>query len=155
MTGHCAKCGEAATKYCQACAGGYNKHGKEVEKTYYCGSECQKGDWKSHKALCKRFQIYRQVYRAGELARKLFFVYREKSYHDKVLKTEFEDNDIHVHFDPCLNPNLTEGLNFKCLPHSVARKEEDRFAILAADTCVNAMLMVEPIIRFSLKGTCA
>ena len=41
----CIRCGKTPAKKCGACG-----------KVYYCGRECQKLDWKSHKTVCKKAQ---------------------------------------------------------------------------------------------------
>ncbi|KAJ1462453.1 hypothetical protein M885DRAFT_456124 [Pelagophyceae sp. CCMP2097] len=70
MTGEACVCGKilATKRYCGTC-----------KTVYYCGSECQKVDWPSHKARCRRIvedrkradappqtgvQLYGQAYRA-------------------------------------------------------------------------------------------
>ncbi|KAJ7073398.1 hypothetical protein B0H15DRAFT_869198 [Mycena belliarum] len=43
---NCIVCGRYAEARCSACRG-----------VRYCGSQCQKQDWKSHKSDCKSFQV--------------------------------------------------------------------------------------------------
>ena len=46
----------------------------------YCGTECQKENWTSHKTLCSAARARKAVYRAGELAKAVSHVFNRTKY---------------------------------------------------------------------------
>eukprot|EP01084_Bolivina_argentea_P195170 334888_1 len=49
-TKSCKVCNTPTTSLCSAC-----------RSAYYCGPKCQRGDWKTHKVSCKKYQKVRRI----------------------------------------------------------------------------------------------
>lgn len=132
-------------KYCQACAGEIQKHGKEIEKVYYCGSACQKEDWKFHKASCKSVRVYRLVYRAGELARTIYYTFRSRTFPITVTNVKRGGDSLSYHWDDT-------GFHFRELKQSVVSNIEDRRTILFKDKCAEAIVACKDAVVLALNG---
>ncbi|KAK0654959.1 hypothetical protein B0T16DRAFT_486650 [Cercophora newfieldiana] len=64
--GSCSACSKEATNSCAGClnAPAYDNE-QAPHRTFYCGSQCQKAHWKTHKIECKLLQTRRAVHRAA------------------------------------------------------------------------------------------
>ncbi|KAL8975961.1 MAG: hypothetical protein Q9205_007944, partial [Flavoplaca limonia] len=119
----CSVCGKDAISVCKACkrtpdgAGG-------VTGVYYCSAACQKQDWPSHKIKCKAAKDRRILYRAGDIAQRLFIVFCQASW----------CSDFLLDFPVQLFPNV-----------------HDQEAILTQGACRAAMYKSETLIKNLLK----
>ena len=72
----CAHCGKDAALICKGCKDlpdGHTSSGLITVR--YCSGECQKNDWDRHKPFCKKAKLRQKVYRAGDIARDVFYVF--------------------------------------------------------------------------------
>lgn len=66
-------------------------------KTVYCNSACQKTDWALHKKRCKRLSARKQLYRAGDLVQRIFYVYWEQAYEKLIIKVEKDRDKLYLY----------------------------------------------------------
>ncbi|KAL8942158.1 MAG: hypothetical protein Q9211_001527 [Gyalolechia sp. 1 TL-2023] len=124
----CIRCCQPATKSCAACvnapADEYGSH----ESSWYCGVDCQKGDWHRHKSLCNAPVLRKVLYRAAETAQELFYIYREIVFDKLIVKVARKEKEIIVH----------EGLYEECFipfPSSLFPEEKEKKAMLTYLAC--------------------
>ncbi|KAL9028106.1 MAG: hypothetical protein Q9196_003479 [Gyalolechia fulgens] len=124
----CIRCCQPATKSCAACvnapADEYGSH----ESSWYCGVDCQKGDWHRHKSLCNASVLRKVLYRAAETAQELFYIYREIVFDKLIVKVARKEKEIIVH----------EGLYEECFipfPSSLFPEEKEKKAMLTYLAC--------------------
>lgn len=76
----CSRCSKKAINSCAGCLGapGYG-NGQLAQRTLYCGKECQKAHWSTHKAECRVFQTRRHLHRAAAVLEAVIEVLDAKS----------------------------------------------------------------------------
>ena len=79
-THQCSECSQPARKTCKACRATPNATDGKPSSTWYCSADCQKAHWAVHKTLCKDAQTRQALYRAGSLAREIFYRYAKTSF---------------------------------------------------------------------------
>lgn len=153
----CAACNNInATKVCKACIATPDLNGKPL-KTYYCDAKCQKSHWEDHKAACKAHQQRKALYRAGEIAQSVFYMYRRLVFDKKLKAVQFNGDDIVIYDDFYEDGNEigpARALD-TCLvpfPDHLFRQERDKQAVLVFLTCTDALAYMYPLIALMLKG---
>jgi len=152
-TNACTRCQKPATLRCTACKDTPDRENK-TESIYYCTSDCQKSDWKSHKKSCLRLRNRKTLYRAADLLQEIFYVYRERVFDKKVVKLEEKDGKLFVHheaheFEGIIRTPTDILVPF---PSSICRSVEDRHAVAAHLFCSDAVAWMHDIIKYMLEG---
>lgn len=131
----CSHCGKAAKMICAGCKGLPDGSQGQME-VHYCGNQCQKADWASHKSLCNATRSRRAIYRAADLAKavsRLFLRTKYKMVIDEVKKLD----NVRI----ICPPNEYKG--GKCalqpFPSALFSNKEDADAVLEFQNC-NAVL---------------
>lgn len=83
----CSYCGKETSKKCGACHGAPAYEGGIVETTWYCSSNCQAADRKSP-TLCKAAEARKVLFRAGDIAQRLFYIWREIFFDKFIIKVQ-------------------------------------------------------------------
>ena len=78
-THQCCKCSNPASHACKACKLTPDATDGKNSSAWYCSADCQKAHWAVHKILCKDAQTRQALYRAGSLARQIFYLYAKTS----------------------------------------------------------------------------
>ena len=73
----CSNCPKSASHICKACRNMPNDTDGKITSTWYCGAKCQSGHWDEHKARCKAARARQALYRAGSVAKQMFYLYLE------------------------------------------------------------------------------
>lgn len=93
----CAACGAPANNTCRGCLDGIDAEGAAASRTLYCGVDCQKKHWGSHKTVCKQLKVRKELYRAGDLIKKVYYTFRAHAFEVPVRKIEKTGDEIHLH----------------------------------------------------------
>ena len=93
----CAVCGVLANKTCQGCLDGIDAEGATAPRTVYCSVDCQKKHWDSHKTVCKQLKVRKELYRAGDLIKKVYYTFRAHAFEVPLRKIEKMGDQIHLH----------------------------------------------------------
>jgi hypothetical protein len=93
----CSACGAPANKTCQGCLDGIDAEGAAAPRTVYCSADCQKKHWDSHKTVCKRLKVRKELYRAGDLTKKVCYTFRAHAFGVPLRKIEQKGDQIHLH----------------------------------------------------------
>lgn len=158
----CSVCHEHASLLCKACKGTPDGAGG-ITGVYYCSAACQKHDWPSHKIQCKAAKDRRILYRAGEIAQRLFIVFCRASWCSVIDKWDIiQARYMWVDIGRCYTGpvwRLYHG-------HRITNKKEallgfpvdkfplvhDQESVLTRESCREAMYTMEKLIGTLLKG---
>ena len=131
----CSRCGKAAKMICAGCKGLPDGLQRQME-VHYCGAECQRKDWASHKTSCSAARARKVIYRAAESAKaisQLFLRIKYKMIIDEVKRF----GNVWMICPP------SEYKGGKCVlhpfPSTLFPNKEDADAILEFQSC-NAVL---------------
>ena len=131
----CSHCGKAAKMICVGCKGMPDGSQGQME-VRYCGAECQKEDWTSHKTLCSAARARKAIYRAGELAKAVSHIFTRTKY-KMIIKEVKKLGNFWVIYPP------SEYKGSKCalhpFPSALFPDKQDADAILEFQSC-NAVL---------------
>ena len=104
----------------------------------YCGNECQKEDWASHKTICSAAKAWKAIYRAGELAKGVSHIFNQTKY-KMIIKEVKKFGDVWIIYPP----TPTEYTGGKCglhpFPSDLFSNKQEAEAILEFQSC-NAVL---------------
>jgi hypothetical protein len=94
-SGVCATCSQPAKTPCAGCAD------IEVDgvraSTLYCGKDCQRQDWLTHKTACQAAQARKKLFRAAELIQETFYTVRAEAFDLNITKVERdEEGKLHI-----------------------------------------------------------
>lgn len=143
----CASCGKAGSRTCGGCA----RAPLESRSTVYCSTDCQKGHWRLHNAVCKRLQERTALYRAGETAQAPFYIWRERSFDAEVKTVEERNGILYVLEDTEeMAKNHSFPVRQLSLPEGVP--ESSKQAILAAQACEFPVDHLYSILKLFIKG---
>lgn len=146
----CANCGKPASLRCGRCAEGLDIHGIK-SSTFYCDAVCQKAHWKeAHKAECKHANYRKQLYRAGLTIHELYYFTRLEAFDLKATKAEKQNGILCVE-----QGDYGENEILVDFPESIFTEDNDKFAMLAWNSCGEALARMHDIASAALEGnTC-
>lgn len=115
----------------------------------YCGRNCQKEHWKSHKAHCNAMRKRKKLLRAAKILKAALLTYREAVYDIDLTKVVLEDGIL------CLYQNrrsLTAQAKRGPFPSHITSSIEYKEAALAHNSCTTAMALLGRLTRKLLAG---
>ncbi|KAM3417865.1 hypothetical protein BST61_g6085 [Cercospora zeina] len=95
----CAACGESPlrpTLICGDCDEGVDINGRK-EVTPYCTTLCRQLDRAEHHKHCARANRRKQVYRAGKLLQRSFYLYRSNTWDFKLARVKKREGILHMY----------------------------------------------------------
>ncbi|KAJ9611681.1 hypothetical protein H2200_004865 [Cladophialophora chaetospira] len=147
LTGNCAACGSSTTKTCSGCADASLVVG--LDKTFYCGHDCQKTGWAAHKKTCKDLKARKPLYQAGDLLRKLWLVYRPNIIIVDVEKVEVQDRVI-TFWESVGETAYAE----RPFAHHLFSDDRIKESVLSAGACGDATFNMRRFVLDMLHGMC-
>ena len=139
----CAHCSQKAISACAGCIAA-----PDTATTWYCGASCQKAGWDNHKEACKASQVRKSLYRAGEIAQHIFYMYREKVFNKFVLSVECNADGIKTNIQFALNQEKL----FVPFPDSVCVDQADKQALLSCYACADGLAYMHGLVQSLLRG---
>ncbi|KAF2177628.1 hypothetical protein K469DRAFT_507433, partial [Zopfia rhizophila CBS 207.26] len=118
----CSHCGRDASLKCGRC-----------KVHVYCNKECQKEDWKTHKAICNEIRLEKVIERAADTLQKIYFAFREKTFDNCIRKVEDKGTVLVLH-DHSKGTTRSGGF-FQKVPNHLFKNEVDRKAALTVMNC--------------------
>jgi hypothetical protein len=115
----CLSCGSSTADRCTRCG-----------ESPYCGLDCQRQHWPSHRDTCKDIQLAQALQRVADILLEAYLAFRENTWHIDVNRVEVDEktHTITVYDDNKENP----GYFTKFPEHLVEGKPELRMAVLSA-----------------------
>ncbi|KAF2660238.1 hypothetical protein K491DRAFT_649860 [Lophiostoma macrostomum CBS 122681] len=132
----CSHCGKQASNKCLGC----NNH-------VYCGKECQKKDWPTHKMLCKDIRLDRAVFRIANLLQKMFLVFGRHSC--ETVYGSVEQNGNTIILNETYKARTRAGF-FDSFPHCQMTEELEAIALCAC-SCDVSLWALHPFIANMLS----
>ncbi len=153
----CANCMKSDSRYfCAGCKGSPNAEGKP-QKTAYCDTFCQKSHWKVHKSACLASRQRKILFRAGDTAQKLFYMFRRELFDKSFRAVAHEGSDMILYDDVYENAEVLsyEETIEKCLmpfPDDIFIEKQDKEATLAYNACTDVLLFLHKPLSYMLEG---
>lgn len=131
----------------QACRDTPNGAGG-LTAVYYCGATCQAVAWPAHKADCKVAKDRRTLYRAGDIAQDLFFIFQRNTWMWPIQRVEKKGTDWLI-----IDGDRVAKSIVVPFPASVFPDTRDQRAISSCNSCESAVAHTHQLIRDLLKGS--
>ena len=144
----CSYCKKAAKMICVGCK--WLPDGSQGQmEVHYCGTQCQKEDWASHKKLCSAARARKTLYRAGELAKAVSHIFNRTKYKG-IIKEVQKFGDVWIIYPP------TEYKGGKCglhpFPSALFSNKKEADAILGFQSCNAVLDHLHGFLRHLLTG---
>ena len=146
-THQCSKCSKPARQTCKACRATPDATNGKPSSAWYCGADCQKAHWAVHKTLCKDAQTRQAIYRAGSLARQIFYLFAKTSFMWTPGRFEKIGTTWLVHTVDYTGTSLLIPFPYALFPDG--REQE---ALLTHQNCNGAVSDMHNVIKGLLKG---
>ena len=143
----CSHCSKTATHTCKACKAMPNATDGKISSAWYCGADCQKAHWAVHKILCKDAQMRQALYRAGSLARQIFYLYAKTSFMWNPGRIEKIGTTWLIH--PALYTGTSQLVPF---PYALFPDLLEQEALLTHQSCNNAVSEMHNVVEVLLRG---
>ena len=144
----CSHCGKAAKMICLGCKG-LPDGSQGQTKVHYCGTECQKNDWASHKTLCNAARARKAIYRAADLAKAVSQLFLRIKYKMVIEEVKRYDN-VWIICPP------SEYKGGKCVlhpfPSALFSNKQDADAILEFQSCIAVLDHLHTFLKHLLIG---
>ena len=134
----CSVCGKDSSSKCARCA------------QPYCSSFCQTQDWPAHKQDCKAKQIERTLFRAAQLFRECYYLFRKKTFEFDVRSIKKEGQDLVVKTGTIAGDICGIFMRF---PNELFENEEDKHAVLSMKMCTLAHGYFHDFITSTLRDS--
>lgn len=119
----------------------------QVSSTWYCGLECQKVHWSEHKTQCKAAQARQKLYRAGDLAQKIFYHFSKTAYMWCPERIEKIGTTWLLH--PKVSNIKSQLVPF---PYATFPDVRDQEALLTYQGCSSAVFNMHNVVKALLEG---
>lgn len=143
----CSICSKPATHTCKACKATPNTTDGQLTSTWYCGAECQKAHWTKHKVQCKAAQARQKLYRAGDLAQKIFYHFSKTTYMWCPWRIEKIGTTWLLH--PIVYDSKSQLVPF---PYATVPNVQDQEALLSYQRCSSAVYNMQDLVKALLEG---
>ncbi|KAF2792660.1 hypothetical protein K505DRAFT_338493 [Melanomma pulvis-pyrius CBS 109.77] len=117
----CSYCGEPATLKCGGC-----------KIDVYCGTDCQKLDWASHKTTCKEISLERTIERCADTLQRAYLDFREITYDSPIAKVEVKNDRIYIYDGPI---SMRKNGIFADFPNHLITERSVKMAVLCFLMC--------------------
>lgn len=145
----CVNCGSEAKQNCAGCLDVPEYHPGDSVSVFYCGRDCQKKHWPSHKPHCTAMRQRRKLFRAALVLKTALLTYREVCYDVPLTKIELRNGTLHLHQRP-------QGIATPCIrspfPDHLTTNTKHREAALTVNQCTTAMALLGRLTRKLLTG---
>ena len=146
-THQCSNCSKTASHTCKACKAMPNATDGKLSSVWYCGADCQKAHWMGHKVECKAAQTRQALYRAGSLARQIFYSYAKTSFMWNPGRFEKIGTTWLVH--TAVYTGTSQLMPF---PYALFPDVLEQEALLTHQSCNNAVSEMHDVVEVLLKG---
>ncbi|KAL4783580.1 hypothetical protein BJX76DRAFT_368323 [Aspergillus varians] len=145
----CANCGTTATHRCSGCLGAPEYQPGDNTVVSYCGRDCQKNHWPSHKSRCNTMRQRRKLLRAALALKTTLLTYREMFYDIPLTRIELRAGTLYLH-------QRQQAITAPCIrgpfPDHLTINAEHKEAALAINQCTTAMALLGRLTRKLLAG---
>lgn len=143
----CASCGKHAKLLCTACNHCPVQSENDVSTIYYCNKDCQASHWTKHKSECKARIARRSLYRAADLAQKIYLELCFQTWGERVTSVEDDGQALHIH-------NVVMGGHVLYHPFPAMRDfgDDDRAAVAVHANCDVGMMTMWEVIKVIFEG---
>ncbi|KAG8532306.1 uncharacterized protein KY384_003947 [Bacidia gigantensis] len=152
MVDNCATCGKDARLTCNGCLKAPSYLDDPAHATKYCGAECQKKHWPTHKKRCKTLQNRKSLYRAASLIQEIYYVTRRRTWGgfiEKILRVD--DETVFVHM--CRVRKGDKNSWIQKPPYGmIGTTLQDEYTLLAMNGCQAAIVTMGPSVEVILKS---
>ncbi|KAL3477284.1 hypothetical protein BJX99DRAFT_269895 [Aspergillus californicus] len=149
MSASCTNCGSEAIQKCAGCLEAPEYHPGDSIAVFYCGRDCQKKHWPSHKPRCTAMRQRKKLFRAASVLKAALLAYREGCYDIPLTKIELRDGVLYLHQQP-------RGIAAPCIrgpfPDHLTTNTKHKEAALAVNQCTTAMALLGRLTRKLLAG---
>jgi hypothetical protein len=97
---NCTNCGTDATRRCTGCMDTPEYQPGDSASVVYCGRDCQREHWSSHKAHCNAMRQRRKLLRAANILKAALLTHREAVYNIDLTKADFQDGILRLYQNP-------------------------------------------------------
>jgi len=142
----CASCGEEAKLVCTACKN-CPLEPNDTASILYCTKNCQAAHWPEHKSECKARTTRRSLYRAADLAQKIYLELCFQTWGERVTSVEDDGQGLHIN-------NTYMGAHVLYHPFPVMQDfgDDDRAAVAVHANCEVGMMTMWEIIKVIFQG---
>ncbi|KAK7747096.1 hypothetical protein SLS62_009252 [Diatrype stigma] len=148
-TRECAKCAGEGSLRCAGCMDSPDYHAGDSVDVAYCGKDCQKDHWSTHKAQCIGMQRRKKLLRAAILLKTVFLTYRDCFFDVDLTKIEFRDGILYLHQK--LHHATSRGYRGP-FPAHITTDNEHKEAALANNQCTASMAILSRLTWKALAG---
>lgn len=144
----CASCGEPATLACAACKHTPADFENDTPTIYYCKKGCQASDWNKHKSECKARVARRSIYRAAEMALKIYLEFCFQTWGERVIDVEDDGHGLHIK-----GTRMGAHILYHPFPSMPNFNDEDRAAVAVHSNCNVGMKVMWEVVKALFEGT--
>jgi len=143
----CASRGKHAKLLCTACNHCPVQSDNDVSTIYYCDRDCQVSHWTKHKTECKARIARRSLYRAADIAQKIWLELCEQTCADRVLAVTNEGKTLRIE-----TQNIGDHMFYHPFPSMIGSDLHDRMSVAVLSNCDIGMIAMWEVIKVLFQG---
>ena len=146
---HCASYGADTMMRCDACKDAPEYRLGVPIGVIYCGRDCQKAHWSTHKPYCHTLRQRKKLLRVATVLRATLLAYREVRYDVDLTKMEFTDGLLRLHRR---SRNFTDRKRVGPFPDHLTTSIDHKEAALVHNYDAKALSLLSHLTRMLLEG---